>query len=255
EVRHAPTNLYVDDRSLIATWNAPKPEMALFEEPWDGHTFATQGWTTDASNWNISTPGNPGVSAEFNYSPTVTNYEFHLTSPEISGLGSPYLYLRYDISLSNFSTATENQLAVEIWDGSNWNRVKNYTSLGGNISWTNESLDISTYTWDTFKFRFTAYGANSYDINNWNIDNVAVVATLSAGKGLIGYDLYLNDTQIGFTTDTTYQIPQSLCAYGQTYTASVDAAYESGVSARDYYTFTAHYLPAPRNLAAAPIQS
>jgi hypothetical protein len=255
EVRHAPTNLYVDDRTLIATWNAPKPEMALFEELWDGHTFATQGWTTDASNWNISTPGNPGVSAEFYYSPQATNYESHLTSPEITGVGSPYLYLRYDIYLDNYGTTNENQLAVEIWDGANWNRLKNYTNMGGSFSWTSESLDITTYTWDTFKFRFTAYGVDSNDINNWNIDNVSVVATLSAGKGLIGYDLYLNETQIGFTTETTYQIPQSLCTYGQTYTASVDAAYESGVSARDYYTFTAHYLPAPRNLAAAPIQS
>ncbi len=255
EVRHAPTNLYVDDRTLIATWNAPKPEMALLEEPWDGHTFATQGWTVDATNWNISTPGNPGVSAEFNYSPEVTNYESHLTSPDITGVGSPYLYLRYDIYLDNFGTTNENQMAVEIWDGANWNRLKNYTNMGGSIAWTSESLDITTYTWDTFKFRFTAYGVDSYDINNWNIDNVAVVATLSAGKGLIGYDLYLNDIQIGFTTETTYQIPQSLCTYGQTYTASVDAAYESGVSARDFYTFTAHYLPAPRNLAAAGIQS
>ena len=255
EVRHAPTNLYVDDRTLIATWNAPKPEVPLFEEPWDGHTFATQGWTTDATNWNISTPGNPGVSAEFNYSPTVTNYELHLNSPDITGVGSPYLYLRYDIYLDNFGTTNENQMAVEIWDGANWNRLKNYTNLGGSIDWTSESLDITAYTWDTFKFRFTAYGVDSYDINNWNIDNVAVVATLNPGKGLLGYDLYLDDIQIGFTTETTYQIPQSLCTYGHTYTASVDAAYESGVSARDYYTFTAHYLPAPRNLAAAAIQS
>jgi hypothetical protein len=255
ETRHAPTNLYVDDRTLVATWNAPKPETAIFEEPWDGHTFATQGWTTDASNWNISTPGNPGVSAEFNYAPAVTNYESHLTSPEITGVGSPYLYLRYDISLNNYGTTNENQMAVEIWDGANWNRLKNYTNMGGDIAWTSESLDITTYTWDTFKFRFTAYGVDSNDIDNWNIDNVAVVATLTAGKGLLGYNLYLDDTQIAFTTETTYQIPQSLCTYGQSYTASVDAAYESGVSARDYYTFTAHYLPAPRNLAAAPIQS
>ena len=255
EVRHAPTNLYVDDRTLVATWNAPKPEMAIFEEPWDGHTFATQGWTVDAANWNVSTPGNPGVSAEFNWSPQATNYESHLTSPDVAGVGSPFLYLRYDIYLDNFGTSNENQMAVEIWDGANWNRLKNYTNMGGDISWTSESLDITTYTWDTFKFRFTAYGVDTYDINNWNIDNVAVVATLTAGKGLLGYNLYLDDTQIAFTTETTYQIPQSLCTYGQSYTASVDAAYESGVSARDYYTFTAHYLPAPRNLAAAPIQS
>ena len=255
ETRWAPYNLHVDDRTLVATWNAPIMEVALFNEPWDGHTFATQGWTTDATNWNISSPGNPGVSAEFANTPAVTNYEKHLVSPEITGVGSPYLYLRYDIALDNYGTTNENQMAVEIWDGANWNRLKNYTNMSGSFSWTSESIDITTYTWDTFKFRFTAYGADVADINNWNIDNVNVVATLSAGKSLLGYDVYLDDTQIAFTTETTYQLPQSLCTYGHTYTACVDAAYESGVSARDCYTFTAHYLPAPRNLAASPIQS
>ena len=255
ETRWAPYNLHVDDRTLLATWNAPKTEVPLFVEPWDGHTFATQGWTTDATNWNISSPGNPGVSAEFSKTPGITNYEKHLVSPEISGVGSPYLYLRYDIALDNYGTTNENQMAVEIWDGSNWNRLKNYTNMAGSFSWTSESLDIVAYTWDTFKFRFTAYGADVADINNWNIDNVAVVATLSAGKSLMGYNVYLDDTQIAFTTETSYQLTHSLCTYGHSYTACVDAAYESGVSARDCYTFTAHYLPAPRNLAATAIQS
>jgi hypothetical protein len=57
-----------------------------------------------------------------------------------------------------------------------------------------------------------------------------VVGVDKSGKDLLGYNVYLNDIQIGFTTDTTYQIPQNLCTYGQTYTACVEAAYECGIS-------------------------
>ncbi|MEJ5304236.1 MAG: carboxypeptidase regulatory-like domain-containing protein [Bacteroidales bacterium] len=254
ESRWAPTNLYVDDRTLLATWNAPVVQVALLEERWTSGSFATNQWVAAGSNWGVTTSiGNPAPSAMFNWSPQATNYEQSLTSKEIQGVGSPVLKLNYDIYLDNFGTTNENQMAVEIWDGAAWNRLKNYSNLSGSIPWTSESIDISAYTWDTFKIRFVAYGTDTYDINNWNIDNILVVASLS-DKNLLGYGVYLDDIQIGFTTETQYQIPHNLCTYGQTYTASVDANYESGVSDRDYYTFVAHYLPAPRNLAATAVQ-
>jgi len=249
-----PTDLWVDDMTLMAYWNAPNPQIALFEERWGSGNFTANQWTVNGGNWSVTSgTGNPAPSVQFNWSPQVTNYEQSITSKDIEGQGSPGLYLKYDIYLNNFGTTNENQMAVEIWDGTAWNRLKNYTNMMGSIPWTSESLNISAYTWDTFKIRFLAYGTNSYDINNWNIDNIIVAATLS-GKSVLGYDMYLDDIQIGFTTDTSYQIPHNLCTYGHSYTASVDAAYESGASDRDYYTFTAHYLPAPRNLEATPIQ-
>jgi len=249
-----PTDLWVDDMTLMAYWNAPNPQIALFEERWGSGNFTANQWTVNGGNWSVTSgTGNPAPSVQFNWSPQVTNYEQSITSKDIEGQGSPGLYLKYDIYLNNYGTTNENQMAVEIWDGTAWNRLKNYTNMMGSIPWTSESLNISAYTWDTFKIRFLAYGTNSYDINNWNIDNIIVAATLS-GKSVLGYDMYLDDIQIGFTTDTSYQIPHNLCTYGHSYTASVDAAYESGASDRDYYTFTAHYLPAPRNLEATPIQ-
>ena len=253
ELTWAPYNLWVDDRTLIAYWNAPNPMIALFEERWASGNFTANQWTVAGANWSVAGFGNPSPSAQFNWSPQVTNYSQSITSKDIVGQGSPGLLLKYDIYLSNFGTTNENQMAVEIWDGAAWNRLKNYTNLSGNIPWTSETVNIGAYTWDTFKIRFLAYGTDSYDINNWNIDNIIVAATLG-DKGIMGYNVYLDDIQIGFTTDTTYQIPHNLCTYGHVYTASVDAAYESGVSDRDYYTFTAHYLPAPRNLQALAIQ-
>ncbi|MDD2965118.1 MAG: T9SS type A sorting domain-containing protein [Bacteroidales bacterium] len=252
EVQWAPYNLYVDDRTLVAVWNAPNPMVALFEEHFTTSSYATNGWTVNGGNWGIGA-GNPTPGAVFNWSPQVTNYEQTITTPDIVGAGSPGLLLKYDIYLSNFGTTNENQMAVELWDGATWNRLKNYTNLNGDIPWTSETLNITAYTWDTFKIRFNAYGTDTYDINNWNIDNVVVAATLG-DKSLLGYDVYLDDIQIAYTTDTTYLLPASVCIYGRTYTAAVDAVYESGTSDRDYYTFTAHFLPPPVDLTATQLQ-
>jgi len=253
---YPPTNMYVDDRTLLASWNAPRVNLLIFEETWSSGSFATQGWTLEGTgNWGISTSvGMPAPSAQFNWSPSITNYSQSLVSPDITGMGSPGLNLQYDIYLSNYGTTTLEEFAVEIWDGSTWDRLAYYNNANGDIPWTSETKNIDSYTFSTFKVRFRAYGQDSYNINNWNVDNIRVVGTAKAGKELLGYDVYLDNIQIGFTTDTTYQIPHNLCTYGQQYEACVDAAYDCGISERSCYTFTAHYLPAPRNLQATAIQ-
>ncbi|MEJ5304281.1 MAG: carboxypeptidase regulatory-like domain-containing protein, partial [Bacteroidales bacterium] len=253
---YPPTNMYVDDRTLLASWNAPRVSLLIFEETWSSGSFATQGWTLEGTgNWGISTSvGMPAPSAQFNWSPSITNYSQSLVSPDITGMGSPGLNLQYDIYLSNYGTTTLEEFAVEIWDGSTWDRLAYYNNANGDIPWTSETKSIDSYTFSTFKVRFRAYGQDSYNINNWNVDNIRVVGTAKAGKELLGYDVYLDNIQIGFTTDTTYQIPHNLCTYGQQYEACVDAAYDCGISERSCYTFTAHYLPAPRNLQASAVQ-
>lgn len=255
ETRWAPFNLFVDDLTLEAVWNAPMPMVALFEDHFTSGNFTAQGWTVEGNNWVVTTgAGMPAPSAMFNWEPQVTNYSQSIVTPELQGLGSPVLELRYDIMLSNYGNTTENQMAVELWDGTTWNRLKNYSNAGGDIPWTSENISLNAYTWDTFKIRFNAYGGDTYDINNWNIDNVMVLAKLGADKNKLGYNVYLDDVQIAFTTDTTYLLPANIITYGQQYTACVDAVYESGTSDRDCYTFTAHFLPAPRELAATPVQ-
>ena len=258
ELFNPPTNAFVEDRSLMASWNAPRMNLVIFEELWSSGSFATQGWTLSGTgNWGIATGfGMPAPSAQFNWSPSVTNYEQSLVSADISGIGSPGLNLKYDIYLSNFGTTTLEEMAVEIWDGAAWDRLGYYNNAAGDIPWTTETKNIDSYSFETFKIRFRAYGADSYNINNWNVDNIRVVGSAKgqAGKDLLGYNVYLDNIQIGFTTDTTYQIPHNLCTYGQVYEFCVDAAYECGTSDRDCYTFTAHYLPAPRNLEGVAVQ-
>ena len=193
----------------------------------------------------------------FNYSPTLTNYNQYLTSKNFTGIYSPQQLLKYDIYLSNYSTTNENTLAVELWDGATWHVLKTYTNMNGNISWTSETLDISAYNDITFKIRFHAAGVDSYDINNWNIDNIYVLAgdgSTGYNPCVLGYNFYLNGVQSAFTTDTTYNIPPNQVQYGQTYNACVNAVYGSGYSTQSCYTFTAHFLYPPNNLQVEGIE-
>ena len=138
----------------------------------------TNGWVADAGgNWSVNAyDGNPTYCAEFYWYPELTSYSYSLTSKSFTGVGSPSLKLYYDIYLNNFSTSTLEQMAVEILNGSTWQLLKNYDNSGGSISWKTENIDLCSYTNKTFKIRFRAYGEDTYELNNWDIDNVKIVA-------------------------------------------------------------------------------
>lgn len=254
----APSNLVVNDSSLMAHWSKPAGSVELFHETWQSASFSTNGWTVQGPNWGISTAiGKPLPSAMFSWSPPTTNYDQSLISKLIVGQNSSVLRLKYDVFLNNYGTTTLNQLAVEIWDGSTWHLLRNYTNSLGDIPWTNQDMDISAYTGITFKIRFRAYGADSYDINNWNIDNIVVEGRESsaiAGDCVLGYNFYLNNILCGFTPDTFYQIPPFLVQYGNPYNACVAAAYGSGPSAQNCFSFTSRFLPPPANLQGTGIE-
>ena len=252
-VKAPPTNLFVDDRSLLATWNSPRVSVEQFSEDWSGG-YGPNMWAENPSNsaWSVATTfGNPAPSAQFYWSPSVTNYHAYLTSDEvIPSLFAPILIFKYDVYLSNFSSSTVENLAVEIWDGSAWTQVDNNTN-SGSIPWTTKSVSISQYADQDIKIRLDAWGADSYNINNWNVDNISVIAS-SGGSGynpcVLGYNFYLNTVLIAFTVDTTYLIPPNLVQYGMTYDACVNAVYGSGYSTESCYTFTSHFLYPPTNL-------
>lgn len=255
-----PTNLQVDEKSLVAQWLVPTYNETLFAERWNSGSFATQNWTVaGGTNWIISSViGNPSPSAMFSWSPQVQNYNQTLTGKTLSGLHSPILKCNYDIMLDNFSTTTLNQMAVEIWDGSSWNLLKNYTNSNGDFSWITEQLDVSPYTDLDFRIRFRAYGEDSYDINAWNVDNIVFTAS-ETSEGLIncilGYNFYVDNVLSGFTTDTKYIIPGPEVQYGQTYTACVLAVFGSGYSTQACTQFTSAFLYPPRNLTATPVEN
>lgn len=258
--RTPPSNLHVDDCSLVATWDVPQFKKILLAENWSSGSLTTNGWTTQGgSNWVISaTLGNPAPSAMFSYTPQVLNYSQTLTSKPIQGEQAPIMKLNYDIYLDNFGTTTMNQMAVEAWDGLNWQSLKTYSNSGGNIVWTSEEIDISGYSDSNFRIRFRAYGEDSYDLNNWNLDNISVLA-YEAAQGqsacILGYNVYLNNVLSGFTPENKYSIPGNHVQYGTTYEACVLAAYGSGQSEKRCYTFTSHFLWPVKNPRGSAIEN
>ena len=254
----APSGLFVNDSSLMAHWSKPVESVELFHETWQSASFSTNGWTIQGANWGISTGiGNPMPSAMFSWSPPAANYEESLISKPIIGRNSSVLRLKYDVFLDNYSTASLNQLAIEIWDGSTWQLLKNYTNSLGGIPWTAQDLDISVYSGLTFNIRFRAYGVDSYDINHWNVDNIVIAGRESptvAGECVLGYNFYLNNILCAVTQDTLYRIPSSLVQYGNPYVACVAAIYGSGSSAVNCFPFISWFLSPPVNLQGTGIE-
>ncbi|MCX6234671.1 MAG: carboxypeptidase regulatory-like domain-containing protein [Bacteroidetes bacterium] len=65
---------------------------------------------------------------------------------------------------------------------------------------------------------------------------------------LLGYNVYLDDSLAGFTTDTLFQYDPAYIAWGQAYISAVSAVYDSGISDKIYYSWVSVYLPPPVNL-------
>jgi hypothetical protein len=209
QFRNPPRNLFVDDKTLIATWQPPIMQAMMLEETFSSGSFVTNSWTSEP-NWAVWTGfGNPAPSARFNWSPSITNYTRSLTSKPLMGVGAPNVWFEYDIFLSNFSVATIEKLAAEVWNGTEWIAIATYDNQGGNIAWRSETFDITNYAVGEFRVRFRAYGDNSFNINNWNIDNVRVVG-VETDFSVMGYNFYVDDLQVGFVTETEFQIPQIL---------------------------------------------
>jgi len=260
QVKNPPANLVVNDSSLLAHWDVPHFEKPLFSENWSSGNLTHNGWTLEGgSNWGISASvGHPAPCILFASVPHQVNYTQSLVSRNISGERSTLLKLKYDIFLDNIGTTTVNQMAVEIWNGVSWGALKTYSNSSGNFSWKTDEVDISGYTAQDFKIRFRASGGNSYDINNWGIDNISIMASEPAQQQatcILGYYFYLGNIISGYTTKNAYQIPGNQAQYGQPYNACVRALYGSGYSSFACTTFTSEFLYPVRNLHGTPIEN
>ena len=190
-----------------------------FFEDWTAGSFVTHNWSfdPDQSNWSIATPtGNPAPSAQFGWSPQLANYNFALVSDTIDATAiMDNVTLKFDINLNNFSTSTLEGLAVEIFDGTTWQMVHDYTNANGSFDWISESYNITQWVaGHTFKVRFRAYGADSYNINYWYVDNIKIyqqvtgnftgtVTRLLDGSPVAGAAITMTNALSGSYTATT----------------------------------------------------
>lgn len=261
QVKVPPENLQVNDSSLMARWDVPNFEKVIFSEDWNSGNFNQNQWTLQpqGGNWAVSgTEGNPPPCAFFSSLPHLTGYNHSLVSRPIQGAGSTLLKLKYDVALDNFGTTSINQMAVEIWDGTGWELLKNYSNQNGNLSWTSEDLDISDYSGALFQIRFRATGGDSYDIEKWSVDNIIITASEPAQQQancILGYYFYLGSAIAGYTTKNAFPIPPELVQYGTTYDACVRALYGSGYSDPSCTTFTSGFLYPVTNIQGIQIEN
>ena len=190
-----------------------------FFEDWTAGNFDANNWSfdPDQSNWSVTTStGNPAPSAQFGWSPQLSNYNFALVSDTIDATAiTDNVTLKFDINLNNFSSTTLEGLAVEIFDGTTWQMVHDYTNANGSFNWISESYNITQWTaGHTFKVRFRAYGANSYNINYWYVDNIKIyqqvtgnftgtVTRLLDGSPVAGAAITMTNALSGSYTTTT----------------------------------------------------
>ena len=254
EITYPPPGLWVDPLTLMVYWLSPGPYVQnLFSETWDSGSFSDNEWTFDPSqgNWVIHSSNDlhTDTCARFNFWPEVTDYSYSLVSKNIFRNYHPIIWLSFDLSFSNFLSTTNENLAVEVWDGSSWTQVDNFSNQDypEGIPWTTFTYNITDVVLGSFdiKVRFRAWGQDSFNINWWDIDNVKVRG--ETDSSVMGYLLDICGEVIE-TQDTSYQIPPSLLEWGETCAICVRAVYASGVSDLVCYYFTSIHLPPPRNL-------
>ncbi|MBW6514806.1 MAG: choice-of-anchor D domain-containing protein, partial [Candidatus Syntrophosphaera sp.] len=162
----------------IAVITPPVPIALPFLEDWVSGDYTTNQWTAGSTNWFV-TPGtgNPAPSLTFGWSPTVTDYDIPFTSHWFDGNVPDRIDLTFDIMLDNYGLAL-NAMTWEVYDGTTWHFLGTVDNSAGDIPWTTYTYDITSYVaGGNFKLRFRATGANSYDINYWYIDNIALTLT------------------------------------------------------------------------------
>ena len=162
-------------------------QTTLFSEDWASSSFATNGWTFDPSQgaWVMGsgyTPtGATTPNAYFNWTPSYTNYSYSLVSPVINGSTYVGMTLDYKLQLNNYSASTLEQFKIEYkktWETA-WTLLTNYSNAAGSFNIAPTNVPISGTDTANYQIRFVAYGVNSFNINGWGLDDIAIKGTPS----------------------------------------------------------------------------
>ncbi|MCK5840408.1 MAG: carboxypeptidase regulatory-like domain-containing protein, partial [Bacteroidales bacterium] len=71
-------------------------------------------------------------------------------------------------------------MTVDVWDGTSWIMIDEWANVGS-IDWTTMTYDITEYALGILtQVRFVAHGVDSYEINNWDLDNIMVYEQIMA---------------------------------------------------------------------------
>jgi hypothetical protein len=170
---------------LVGLFTGAKAQV-IFSEDFTSGTFTTNNWAfpSGQANWAVGTawaiPGGTLPQATFNWTPTLTSYSHELVTPVINAttFAGGSVFLSYKLYYNNFSTATLEQFAVEYkpTSGTTWFLLTNYTNIGGTFNVNPTNVILPAMAGQNFQIRFRPYGANSYNINGWGLDDIQVLA-------------------------------------------------------------------------------
>jgi hypothetical protein len=182
--------VFEDDPYQRIDWEYNPPHILPFDENWSSASFETQLWVPEGGNWTISaTSGNPAPAADFHFSPRIYNYSVPLRSHLLDGTNFENINVKYDIRYDHYSPATIEQFKVDaVHKNGDFITLANYNSAGGSFGFITEQFNISDFAdGEVFYLRFTAFGEDSYNIDDWVVDNISVTGQVPAPAKLTGF--------------------------------------------------------------------
>ena len=217
-------------------------------EGWNAGNFGCDWWKRE-DNWRVNTDyGNPFPTAEYLSNFQDTNYRSAISTWWIDCIYCPCYdtcidgdyYLEFDFELSANQVSGTEYLTIEYTDSLEWHVIEEFSNSVSYIPWTHQKLNITEWVKGKYvSIAFVAQGENSSKINSWYVDNIKVYRHCHpphdlhwsiideeirwtspiphtqtknyTGKGLHGYNIYHNDSVVGFTIDTTFTF---LTSYG-----------------------------------------
>ena len=122
-------------------------------------------WLIDGDNWVVSSfYGNPLPAMQFNWAPTVENYEQSLFSPVIPLGNQTSVEVSFDIFFSDYSAGAQDDeyLSAEYFTGTGWAEIETWRA-DSSFDWTTYIDTIDNLT-NSLQVRLRAHGVNSFDM-------------------------------------------------------------------------------------------
>ncbi len=158
-----------------ATSYIPSCFYETFYEDW--HLTGWRAVPSSPNNWEWDSDCE---AAKLNWSPSVTNYDMSLISPEIwIPYGATFISLNVNMYIHDYATDFGEVMEIWIINGGQetlifeWDLDYNgdWGSPGGTI-W--EYCDMSQYEGETIQIKFRSHGGDTYNFNYWYIYDVTV---------------------------------------------------------------------------------
>jgi len=250
-----PTNVYAEvwDEEISLYWTEPSVNTlgVPYNESFDDGGLLDLWLVDEGSNWVYNEfTGNPAPAYQFSWNPSITNYDQSLYSPAIPLGTLDGATISVDLTFDNWSVTSEEFLSVEYKTGSDftWTVLEEFSNAVEDFPFTSYSYDVTGLSGNLF-VRFRCYGANSFNINWWAVDNFSVTSDGRESRNqydFLGYNVYVDgvvDNSAIFDTTgyTVYGLNNEI-----EYTFGVTSVYEGAVGEDNYESV-------PVNVTAQPV--